>query len=207
MLIFGRRRSVNPARSRAAIAYASEVAGRVREVTGHEIFAWTTVFSPAVGTVMWSARVEHLSELEIANDKMATDTGLMDFVEQADDLFVGPLTDSLVQVLHGTPDSSPMSYIQVVQAVCAPGKLSGAMAFGSEVADAVTRVTGRSCLFCASLTGEWGGVGYIMGAPDADAMQQATDAWYSDADAIAMLDRAGEFFLPGAVTTYMRRLA
>ena len=207
MLLFSRRRSINPARSRAAIAYAAEVAGRVRDVTGHDIFAWTTVFSPAAGTVMWSARVEHLSEIEMANDKMATDTGLMDFIEQADDLFVGPLTDSLVQVVHGTPDPSPMSYLQVVQGVCAPGKLSGAMAFGSEVADAVTRVTGRSCLFCASLSGDWGGAGFVTGTPDADTMQQANDAWYSDAGAMAMMDRAGEFFQPGATTTFLRRLA
>jgi hypothetical protein len=207
MLLFGRRRTMNPARSRAAVAYAGEVAGRVREVTGHEIFAWTTVFSPDAGTVLWSVRVEHLSELEMANDKMATDTGLMDFIEQADDLFVGPLADSLVQVVHGTPDPSPMSYVGVVQATCLPGKLSGAMAFGAEVADAVTRVTGRSCLFCASLSGDWGGVSWVTGSPDADSLQNDNDTWSGDAGAIAMMDKAAEFFQPAASTTYLRRLA
>ena len=128
---------------------------------------------------------------------MAADAGLMDFIEDAGDLFIGPSSDSLIQLVHGTPDAAPMSYIGVVQATCLPGKLSSAMAFGAEVADSVTRVTGRSCLFCASLSGEWGGVSWITGSPDADSLQADNDTWSSDAGAIAMMDKAGDFFQPG----------
>jgi hypothetical protein len=207
MLLFGRRRTMNPDRSRAAVGFAMEVAGRVREVSGQDVFAWTTVWSPPAGTILWSARVEHLSQLETVNEKMAADTGLMDFIEEAGDLFVGPVSDSLIQVVHGTPDAAPMSYVGVVQATCLPGKLSGAMAFGAEVADAVTRVTGRSCLFCASLSGDWGGVSWITGSPDADSLQEDNDTWSGDAGAVAMMDKAGEFFQPAASTTFLRRLA
>ncbi len=206
MLLFGRRRSLNPARSRAAVAFAVEVASRAREVTGHDVFAWSTFASPEAGSILWSARLEALSELEAAQDKMAVDSGYMDFVESGADLFTGPTVDTLTQIVGGTPDGSPMAYVQIVQATCAPGKLSGGMAFGVELAEAVARVTGRSCLLGASMTGAYGGVGWIVGAPDADALVAANDAWGADAGAIAMTDRAGEFYESGASVSILRRL-
>src|SRR5690349_3947086 len=42
MLLFGRSRTLNPARSREAIASAVEVANRAREVIGQDVFAWST---------------------------------------------------------------------------------------------------------------------------------------------------------------------
>ena len=52
-----------------------------------------------------------------------------------------------------------------------------------------------------------GGVGWITGAPDAEALSQAWATWAADADATAMVERIGELVEPGTNTTYLRRLA
>jgi hypothetical protein len=207
MILFGRNRTLNPARSREAIAFAVEVAGRAREVIGQEVFAWSSFASPESGMVLWSARFESMSSLEVAADKLSVANEYMDFVEQNDGLFVGPTLDTLTQVVAGTPDPSPMSYLSIVRATCRLGKLSDTMAAGAEIAEAVTRITGRSCLFGASLTGAYGGMGWITGAPDADALSQAWATWAADADATAMVERIGELLEPGTNITYVRRLA
>jgi hypothetical protein len=207
MLLFGRSRILNPARSREAIAFAVEVANRAREVIGQDVFAWTTFASPETGMILWSARFDSLNDVEVAADKLSVANEYMDYVEQHDGLFIGPTVDALTQVVAGTPDSSPMSYISIVRATCQLGKLSDAMAAGAGIAEAVTRITGRSCLFGASLTGSYGGLGWITGAPDAGALSEAWATWAADADATAMVERIGELLEPGTDIAYLRRLA
>jgi hypothetical protein len=207
MLLFGRFRTINTARARAALAFSTEVAGRVREVIGHDVYTWTTIFSPNAGTVLWSARFENLADLETASDKLAVADDYLDSVEQADSLFVGPMTDVLSEVVHGTPDPSPASYLQVVQAVCRTDKLAEGMAFGAEIADAAMRATGRSCLFTSSMTGAFGGVSWLLGAPDAAAIQKANADWAGDTGAQELMAKVGDHYQPGGTITLLRRLA
>lgn len=84
MYLFARRRRINLAQGRAAMAAAVEACTRATEITGNSIWVWTPVLSPDVGTAVWSARVEHLDELTTADDQLTGSSDFAEWVEQND---------------------------------------------------------------------------------------------------------------------------
>ncbi len=206
MYLFARRRSINPARATAAVGMALEAATRAKEITGLATWVWNPVLSPDIGTVAWTARVEHLSELEAASDKLIGSSDFSEWIEQNDSLFLGPIEDSVLQVLHGTPSDQPAPYVQVVRALCAHGAISEAMSFGVEIAEVGSRLTGLQTMFGATVTGGYGGVGWLTGVPDLDAVEAANVALMADDEWRKLVDRAGHAFQPGVTTSLLRRL-
>jgi hypothetical protein len=205
MYLFARRRRINPARGRAAVGVALEGATRVREATGLTVWVWSPVLSAEFGTMVWSTRVEHLAELEAADDKlMSSEFG--DWIEQNDGMFTGPTEDSVLQVLHGTPSDQPGAYVQVARAVCANGAMSEAMGFGTEIAEAASRITGLQTMFGSSVTGPFGGVAWLTGVADLGAVEAANAALAADDEWRKLMDRAGHAFQAGVTTSLLRRL-
>src|SRR5262245_17343658 len=117
MYLFARRRRINPAQGRAAVGVALEAATRARALTGLEIWVWNPVLSPELGTLAWSTRVDHLQELQAADDKLSSSNEWVEWIEHNDPLFQGPLEDSVLSVVHGTPSDQPGAYVQVTRAV------------------------------------------------------------------------------------------
>ena len=206
MYLFARRRAVNLAQTRAALAAAVEAGSRVSQLTGIPVYTWSHVLSPDVATVAWTCRVEHLDELIEAQDKMAASDELMTWIEQNDSLFSGTIEDSVLQVIHGSATPTPAPFAQVARGVCANGSMSDAISNGIEISEVASRVTGLTTLFGVSLSGMYGGVAWVTGAPDlgtvetANASLQANDEWRK------VVDRAGHAFQPGVTQTLLRRL-
>ena len=73
MYLFGRTRSVAPGHVRAAMATAVEATERARQAMGHQVYSWTTLLSPGVGTMLFSARVQSLDELRVMTEKWVAD--------------------------------------------------------------------------------------------------------------------------------------
>jgi len=206
MYLFARRRRVNPAQARAAVGMALEAATRVREMTGLTTWVWTPVLSPDFGTMVWSARVEHLDELEAADDKLMSSPDFGDWIEKNDALFLGPLEDSVLQVIQGTPSDQPGAYVQVARATCANGAMTEAMGFGVEIAEVASRITGLQTMFGAALTGAYGAVAWLTGAGDLTAVETANAALAADDEWRKLVDRAGHAFQPGVASSLLRRL-
>jgi hypothetical protein len=206
MYLFARRRRINPAQGSAAISMALEAATRARELTGLTIWAWTPVLSPEVGTVAWSTRTEHLDELQAADDKLTGSSEFTEWVEQNDSLFLGPIEDSVLQVIHGAPTDQPGAYVQVARAICANGAMSEAMGFGVDIAELASRLTGLTTIFGATVAGAYGAVAWLTGAPDLGAIETANAALMADDEWRKLIDRAGHAFQPGATTSFLRRL-
>jgi hypothetical protein len=206
MYFFARRRRINPGQARAAGGMALEAATRVREMTGLTVWVWNPVFSADFGTMVWTARVERLAELEAADDKLMASTEWGDWIEQTDSMFQGGIEDSVLQVLHGTPSDQPGAYVQVASAVCANGAMTEAMGFGVEIADTASRITGLQTVFGAGLTGVYGRVAWLTGAPDLDAVEAANGALAADDEWRKLIDRAGHAFQPAPMSTLLRRL-
>lgn len=185
---------------------AMEAAGKVKQITGLEIGVWTTMFSPEVGTLVWSAQAEHLAEFETATDKLAADNGYLDWVASLDPFFEGPLVDGVLEVVHGELSGERPGYVGVTTAVCANGALASAMAGGVEVAQAATRITGNTTLFCASLTGHYAGVAWVSGVADLAAFEQAGAAFAASPEWLALIDRIGPSFGPNPESTIYRRI-
>ena len=206
MYLFSRTRRINTARGRAAMAKTVEIAARVSEISGYTISAWTTVFSPDFGTVRWTCRVEHLEELESINDKLAVSEDFGNMVEEADHLYSGPLQDSLVQLIHGAPTGDPPRYIQATTAQAANGSLVASLGLAVELAEAGSRITGQPTLVGTGVTGPYGQVVWISGAPDLATAEQANAALAADSSWAQLVDRASNVFQPGAATTMFRRI-
>ena len=125
-------------RCRDAITYVAAITEKVNQVSGLQINAWAATFSPSSATITWATFVEHLEQLEQANDKLAVADDYIDLVEKNAHLFAGPLQDGLSAVVHGGPDpaaTAPPAYVSVARAVAANGKLTQAFADGVEIAD------------------------------------------------------------------------
>ena len=87
--------------------------------------------------------------LEQADDKLATSDSFNDLTDRGAELFVGPLSDMVGQVMVGEVDPSAprLNYVTVAQAVAANGKLRAASDGGVEIAEAASRITGHPTIF------------------------------------------------------------
>jgi hypothetical protein len=207
MYLVGRNRAVNPANPRAAVAAAIEVGQRAGQVIDRPVYTWSTIFGPEPLTVMWTARVEHLAEIVAADDALAADDAFNELAEQHNDLFASPLVGVVSQVVHGAPTGGPKAYISVTRAVAANGTFGEAMATGVELADTLTRLTGHETMFITAVTGEYGGVAWIVGSDDLGEVEAANATLAASDEWLKLVDRAGHCYAPGASTTMMRRLA
>ena len=207
MYLFGRSRSIAPGHAREAMGSAVEAGARASQATGLSVYTWTTMFSAGVGTVLWSARVSSLAELEAAADKYAADDANAAWVEANNHLYEGPTNDTLTEIVHGVPTGEPGPWVSIVQAQWGPGKAADGMALGVEVSDTFARLTGHTPIFGRSVTGVFTGVGWITSFPDMAGLDAAFAASNADAGWQDLMGRASTCYLPGATTMLLRRLA
>jgi hypothetical protein len=207
MYVYSRRRQLNPASVSKALPLAIEAGQRATAITGVDISVWMTVMSADAGTVSWAALVEHLSDIGAASDKLGADDVFNDFIEEHDGLFVGPVSDTVGQIISGTPDpSAPPEYITVVRATCANGHVAAGMAGGVEIAEAASRIGGLPTLFLADGTGEYGGVSWITAAPDLTALEESTAKVNTDPGFLELVDGITSAYLPHAPMSILRRI-
>jgi hypothetical protein len=206
MYIVARSRRINQARGRAALGAAVEAGGRGSELIGLPVFTWTSVFSADGPAVSWTARVEHLADAIAADDAMGADDGFAQWAEGIDELFEGPTSDQISQVVHNAPDGPPKNYVQVTRAQCANGSLTEGMAVAVEIADAATQITGVSLMVVVPVSGAYGAVGWISSVDDLAEVEAASAALAADVDWLKLVDRAGHAFAPGASSSMLRRI-
>ena len=206
MYIVSRRRGINQAKGRAAVATAVEAGARAGELLGMPVFVWSSIFSIDGAAVSWSARVEHLADAVAIDDTLFADDGFAQWAEDNDGMFVGPTADSIWQVVHGAPSGPPKQHLQATRAVCGNGTVSDAMALGVELADAAAGITGVPVMFVAGVTGAYGAVGWLSGVDDLADAEAANAALSADHDWLKLVDRAGHAFAPGTSTDMLRRI-
>ena len=92
-----------------------------------------------------------------------------------------------------------------MQAVCATGNIANAMAVGVEIAQKAEVVTGLPTLFGSSLTGPYGGVGWITGYANIGELEAAQQALGADPSWVDMIDKkaAGAYAEEPSITTQL----
>ena len=151
--------------------------------------------------------MEHLADVLALDDAIFADEGFAQWLEDNDDLFVGPSSDVISQVVHGAPTGPPKTYVQANRAVCANGSIGEAMGLGIEIAETATRITGVPTLFVAPVAGIYGSVGWLSSVDELADVEAANAALVADDEWVKLLDRAGHAFAPGASSLMLRRLA
>jgi hypothetical protein len=208
MYLFTRSRRIDPGKFTGALEATTKMTETARQITGHQIEAWNAVMSPEFGTVVWTMWAEHLADVESAGDKLAADSSFMKMVEKSDDVFDGPMVDTLAMLVHGTPDleGAPPNYVAVVTATAANGRLNDAITSGVEIAEASTRLGGQQTLFVVGATGVYGGVAWLTACPDIDTLEASEVAVSGSPDFLSLVDRVGTAYLPNATQTLYRRI-
>jgi len=209
MYLFSRSRRVNPAEGREAVAKAVKFGEQATKITGHPIGVYAVVLSEGFGTVSWTSVVEHMADMTTMNDKLAANEEFNKAVEKADSLFVGPAWDVFNMLIHGGPGAGgePPAYAQVVRAEIANGHMAVGMAGGVEIAETASRITGMQTSFWGAVTGAYAGIGWITGAPDLQAMEDANGKLMANPDWLAVVDRVSPHFNPGAQAWIAQRLS
>lgn len=197
MYVFTRTAHLTPGDPTEGITWASEVCHKVRDLTNHPLQLWSSMYSPDVGTLVWSAWFEDLPMLERVSDKLQTDGGYQQMLQSAKELFQGSVDDALMEPLHGAPGREQAmhpdrstQYATTVRAVAAAGSIERSITKGIEIAQHVERTTGHATTFMRGLSGSYGAVSWVTGFESIGALQVADSALAADAGWMRLLDDA-----------------
>jgi hypothetical protein len=188
------------------MAQAVTITEKVNQITTIGVSLYGQMYSPDVGTLVWSSFVPDLTTLETATDKLTADDGFAAMVDEFAPLTTGQLDDGLMQLVYGQPDPNrTIEYVTAVQAVCANGKLTNGIEFGVEIAQRVEKTTGVPTLFATTTTGVYGGVGWFTAHSDIASMEAAEAAIAADAGFTKFVDsKAGQLYAAEPMLTQQR---
>jgi hypothetical protein len=190
-------------------AWATEITDVVNARTQMNVSLWQGLIGGPVGTLAWSALVDNLTALEVANDTLAIEPTYLSLLAKARDWTVGTPEDSLLRMIHtaGGEYVRPGvgSYSEVTTAIPAEGKLAKAGAFGVEIADLHAQLTHSSVLFCSSAYGAFGEMRWLALYDSAGAVDAAAELIVKDEDYGAKLDDAGDLFVEGSARRMLAR--
>ena len=206
MFIFSRQRTIDPARAGEAMSGATAITGVVKEASGMDVTAWYSQFAPTGPGITWTARLEHLEDLDVAFTELMASSDYLDATAELDESFTGPVVDSMVQLIAGTPPKTATPMTSVVQATAMPGHLRAAMHWGADVAERVGRSLDTPMIFGRSLFGAYGSM--IWGAyyEDANDLEGTQAKFGADEMLQAVVDEGGHNCQPGAFSVVMRQL-
>lgn len=189
MYLFSRRARLVPGSTRAAMTWVMDITEKANQITGLDISPFTTVFSPEVGTIVWSALAPDLAALEAANDKLVADDGYVVLIDEGARLVQNDIDDGLLQIIHGevNPDRR-VEYATSVQAVCATGNVARGMELGVEIAQRAEQATGSPTMFASGMNGPYGAVAWVTGFTDVHEMDRAQQSLAADAGFMRFVD-------------------
>lgn len=211
MYLFSRRARLKPGADADSVAWAASICPKVQEVTGSEVQLWATTWSAGFGTLSWTGWFSDLASLEAMGDELQADAGYNDLVSHGVDHLDGMPDDAVLQPIFGEPDpTEEIGYVVGVTAVVAGGNGLRAMTAGVGLAEQSERITGRRTLFVQSLTGPYGGVGWLTGHTSAASIEAALAAMAADEGWLAAIDATDGCFVADpnlTQSTIYRRLA
>jgi hypothetical protein len=190
MYLFSRQIRFGPGNTREQMEWALQQTEKVNQITGLQVNLFMQVYSPEVGAVGWSTFVPDLATLEAAGDKLNADDSFVASVDKGAAMTVGGANDNLAQVIYGEPDPNrQIEYVTAVRTVCANGSLARGMELGVEIAQRAEKITGTPTLFLADVTGTYGGVGWVSGHANVQAVEAAQQALAADPSWATYLDK------------------
>jgi hypothetical protein len=181
MYLFSRRARLAPGNTRAAITWATDITEKASQVGGLPLSLHAQVFSPMVGTIVWSTFVPDLAALEAATDKLNADDGFISQSDAGAKFVLADEDDSLLQVVYGEPDPNrPVEYVSTVQSLCASGSLMKGIELGVEIAQRAEKTSGIPTMLVTGMTGAYGSVGWISGYGDIKEFEAAQQKLAAD---------------------------
>jgi hypothetical protein len=201
MYLFTRRIRARSGGVNDAVAWASAITEKVRQITGLDVSLSASVFGPQVGTLVWSTPVPDLATLETAFDKLNVDATFVDEANKGQQYAPDGPDDRLLQFVFpdadtlaaGPPADAPQwQYASVVSSVCADGALRKGIELGVQIAQKATEVSGVPTAFLMDTTGAYGGVNWISTAPDIQTVEAANAAINASEEFLKLVDEGAK---------------
>jgi hypothetical protein len=191
--------------------WALRMTQKINQISEVPTALWTSVMSPAVGSLAWTAVVSDLAVIEDTETKLAADPGYMALVDEATALMsTHPADQMLMQLVHGDRDAAGIDahYASTVRATVAPGSMRTGIELGVDLAQKVKQITGLPTSFAVGVTGDYGAVMWVSLAETIQQVQAANEALNANEDFSKAVDKdAGKAYLPGATQTISRKVA
>jgi hypothetical protein len=183
------------------MAWAAEMNAYVSKKSGRPLALWSMGFGQPVGTVIWTVAVDSHTDLQAAFAGLAEDDGYYALIEKGTAFATSPMVDTLREVVHGAPmpGGRPVGSVALLTTVTmSADKGADAVAWGVEMAEYVTSVTGDSSMFLLDSYGTFGQATWIGAAADMAAVDAASAKLQSDPGYLKRLAASGGLFIPGS---------
>jgi hypothetical protein len=182
------------------MAFATGMRELVSDRAGREIALWSVSFGAPIGTLIYSARVEGLADLQSIGATLMGDAEYHAKLAAGRDLSTAPPVDGLSTPIHGELGAvPPVGTVAIITtAAIANGKYAEALAWGVEIAQYVEGVTGFPTLFLSQDFGGFGNVTWIGATPDAASADAAGQKLNADPGYLGKLAAAGDLFAQGS---------
>jgi len=191
MYLFSRRARLAPGNTRDAMTWATGITEKANQITGLNIGLFSSIFSPEVGSLVWSTFVPDMATLEAANDKLLVDEAYVSMLDSGAKFALGGADDTLAQIVHGEVDPNrQVEYVTAVLTVCASGNVVKGMELGVEIAQRAEKTLGAPVLFTTGSTGSYGSVGWFTGYDSVATMERALNALNEDAKFAEFIDKS-----------------
>ncbi len=198
MYLFSRTRQARPDKVLDAMPAAAEIASKVTQITGLDIYVWTYRFGEPFGTMMWSCRVDSQAQLFEATEKLTADATYVDMALSMTDYYDGPALDGLFRVVSGTPSPEPRKFLSVTRATMRNGKYAEAMEFGVGMQEFVAAELDCPTMFGSVVHGAFADVGWIFGAESMDQIDAFADWQATNEEFAARIQSASDLFVEGS---------
>jgi hypothetical protein len=193
----------------AAGAWAAEMTAAVNKHAVSEISLWAGSFGTPVGSIVWSAPVESLSQVDDLNAAMAADDAIASLSTKGAAFIAEVDVDRLMAIVGGeiTGSAAVGSYVEATRAVAIPGKWSAAGEWAAHIAGVYTEVTGLNAVITSTVAGPMGEISWLVRHENSASIEAAIGASMGSEKYLAEVESGAEFFLPGATQVYGQRLA
>jgi hypothetical protein len=204
MYIFSRIRTVKPGHIAEARDWVVRVAALAEQAGGLPASAWSASFGPNNSSVSVSARADSQAQLAATLAAIHNSDEYRNLVAESTSFAAGPPEDMLCRVLASnlTPNQPPR-IVGVTTACCAHGQLGAATAWGAQMHEYYTGLTGGQGTFAAVTYGDFGRLVWFAGFDNWEAVDESADKVAVDPGYLERIDQAGPLFRPGTVSTAM----
>jgi hypothetical protein len=202
MYLFTRSATLAGSAARA-VEYATRTTEIVNDTIDLEVALWANVFGRPGGTFSWNTMADGRAALGAATAALTGNSVYLEQLERGQE-FAGttPPEDVLRQLVHPaelTGEGAPVgSFAEAISAVPAPGQIASAMAWGVEISNVATSITGVPVSFWSDSYGTFGQVTWLIVYADAAAVDAANDKLNASAEYINAVDGAGPLFVPAS---------
>ena len=201
MYLFTRRLRARAGGINNAMAWATGITEKVRQISGLDVTLSASVFGPEVGTLVWSTTVPDLATLEASFDKLSVDPSYADEAGKGQQFGPDGPDDRLLQFVFpdaetlaagASADAPQWQYASVISTVCAAGGLRRGVELGVQIAQKATEISGIPTAFLMDTTGPYGGVNWISVAPDIQAVEAGNAAIFGSEEFLKLVDEGAK---------------